>query len=119
MPEAGASRASRKYQQLGESSDRAGKKDRRQNCETLSCFINLHVLYIQKQVGQFDQTGVSNTLAWIVTWHIICLLTEICVCKEKKTVCDCSCVYVEVFITSPARKHPISCQNAPTKSSEP
>lgn len=35
-------------------------KDRRQNCETLSCFINLHVLYIQKRRGgrEFDQAAV-------------------------------------------------------------
>lgn len=46
---------------LGESSYHAGKKDRRQNRETLRCSINLHVLYIQNQEGWFDQTGLGIT----------------------------------------------------------
>lgn len=75
VKEAGASQG---WGESGESADWAMKKDRRQNCETLSCFINLHVRSIQRQVGQVNQTGISNTLAWIVSWHIICITRSWC-----------------------------------------
>lgn len=93
------------YKRPGESSYHAGKKDRRQNCETLSCFIKLHVLCIQKQGGLFIKRVL---LICHVARHSVCLEKSVCPSKAERKG-------VHALL---ARNHPISCQNTSINSSE-
>lgn len=64
-------------QPAGDSSYHA-EKDRRRNCDTLTCFIHLLVIVIQVCGSQCDQMAVFNTMAWIATWETICVFAEVC-----------------------------------------